>query len=308
VLLNKHLPAEEIGLVLEVPPRRYEVRLVPSAHDRLFFAEELLGLQLGEGGGWQQVPLGRGHHESQLARLSEMRPGEGWAAHDLLSLLRGCRVYHFHDTSRRAPVKRSGPTADNLLLRYDAGNLAAVLARLKNSQGTADAAAYRRIVGVVGLVAPFFQDFVLESEGGDTVRLRWLERRSETIFSADQMSDGTLRFVCLATLLLSPEIPPLVVLDEPELGLHPSAIVQLAGLLRSASTRSQVLVATQSVTLLNQFEPDDLVVVERADNGSILRRPDSAALAAWIDDYALGELWEKNIIGGRPGRAGGSLA
>jgi predicted ATPase len=127
---------------------------------------------------------------------------------------------------------------------------------------------------------------------------------SDAIFSANQMSDGTLRFVCLATLLLHPATPALIVLDEPELGLHPYAIVQLSELLRQASVRSQVLIATQSVTLMNQFQIDDLIVVERANGASTFDRPEPDSLHAWLDEYSLGELWEKNLIGGRPGDAG----
>jgi predicted ATPase len=118
------------------------------------------------------------------------------------------------------------------------------------------------------------------------------------------MSDGTLRFVCLATLLLQPDLPELVVLDEPELGLHPFAIVQLADLLRQASTRSQVLLATQSVTLVSQFELADLIVAERRDGASEFSRPDPEPLAQWLAEYSLGELWEKNLLGGRPHREG----
>jgi predicted ATPase len=186
-------------------------------------------------------------------------------------------------------------------LRNDAGNLAAVLLALLESDVGADQAAYRRIVGVIRQVAPFFRDFVLSPEKSDRPRLRWRQADSDAVFSADQMSDGTLRFVCLATLLLHPRLPSLVVLDEPELGLHPYAVVQLAGLLRQASVRSQVLVATQSVTLMNQFEIDDLMVVERIDGTSEFIRPDRERLGEWLNEYSLGELWEKNLIGGRPG-------
>lgn len=218
-----------------------------------------------------------------------------------IALLRGCRVHHFHDTSRNAPVKQLVPTADNLSSRSDAGNLAAVLPALAESGDRADQAVYRRIVGVIRHVAPFFRDFVLQPEKTDRLRLRWRQNDSEAVFSADRMSDGTLRFICLATLLLHPRSPSLVVLDEPELGLHPYAIVQLAGLLRQASVRGQVLIATQSVTLMNQFDIDDLIVVERVDGASEFIRPDRERLGAWLEEYSLGELWEKNLIGGRPG-------
>jgi predicted ATPase len=155
------------------------------------------------------------------------------------------------------------------------------------------------------------QLFGLEDElvahGGDESGLAasaMRERPAVVVFSADQLSDGTLRFICLATLLLQPTMPKLVVLDEPELGLHPYAIVQLADLLRQAATRSQVVLATQSVTLINQFELADLIVVEGGKDGSTFERPSGERLGAWLDEYSLGDLWEKNLIGGRPGNPG----
>jgi predicted ATPase len=217
---------------------------------------------------------------------------------DSQQLLSGCRVFHFHDTSRNAPVKQFTTTADNLALRNDAGNLAAVLLSLRDTETTA----YRRIIGAVRQAAPFFRDLVLQPENNDRIRLRWRQAGSDAVFSANQMSDGTLRFICLATLLLQPELPSLVVLDEPELGLRPFAIVQLADLLRQASTRSQVLFATQSVTLISQFDLADLIVAERRNGASEFHRPDPEPLAQWLAEYSLGELWEKNLLGGRPHR------
>jgi len=172
---------------------------------------------------------------------------------------------------------------------------------MRGSGNSYDAAAYRRVSGVVHQVAPFFGGFVLETEKSDQLRLRWRDADSDTVFSAHQMSDGTLRFVCLAALLLQPTLPALVVLDEPELGLHPFAITLLAGLLRQAAERSQVLLATQSVTLINEFELEDLIIVEHENGDSTFSRPDRERLTAWPEDYSLGEIWQKNLIGGRPG-------
>ncbi|MEU4742031.1 AAA family ATPase [Actinosynnema sp. NPDC023658] len=294
-LLNSDPSTARLRVNLEAPPNGYEAVLVPASNDELIFGrEEIRRLSRP----YQVVPS-RGGRETRLHELTGLA-GDGVAA-GVVDLLRGCRVYHFHDTSRNAPVKRLVPTADNLALHNDAGNLAAVLLALSDSDDKAHQAAYRRIVGVIRQVAPFFRDFVLHPEKNDRLRLRWRQQGSDTVFSADQLSDGTLRFICLATLLLHPRLPSLVVLDEPELGLHPYAVVQLAGLLRQASARSQVLVATQSVTLMNQFDIDDLIVVERVDGASTFTRPDRERLAAWLDEYSLGELWEKNLIGGRPG-------
>ncbi|MCE7008447.1 AAA family ATPase [Kibdelosporangium philippinense] len=288
-LLNKAAGNSSVRLRLKASPNAYEAVLAAAPDDELIFDSETVSFQ-GEG---YEKPyldrLGRGHRETRLR--ASAKPVADYVA----GLLEGCRVFHFHDTSSDAPVKQFASTADNLSLRQDAANLAPMLLALRDN----DSAAYRRIVGTVRQVAPFFRDFVLQPEN-ERIRLRWRQNDSDAVFSANQLSDGTLRFICLTTLLLQPQLPMLVVLDEPELGLHPYAIVQLSGLLRQAATRSQVLIATQSVTLMNQFELEDLIVVERTKTGSAFTRPDPADLETWMHDYSLGELWEKNLIGGRP--------
>jgi predicted ATPase len=269
----------------------YSAELVRAAGDTLIFNDESF---------WRHdtdvtVSPGRGHRESALTV-----PEPLWApeAASVMEALRGCRVFHFHDTSRNAPVKQQGYIADNQALHPDAGNLAAVILRLRDGEPKR----YQRIVRTVKQVAPFFRDFVLEPElAADRIRLRWQQEGTDTVFPADALSDGTLRFICLAALLGQAELPGLIILDEPELGLHPFAIVQLAGMLRTASRESRVLPATQSVTLMNQFELDDLIVVERQDGSSVFERPDPGRLGEWLADYSLGELWEeKNMLGGRP--------
>jgi len=305
-LINDGADNLRISLKLNAPPNFYQAHLAAAPNDELIFDEEVISFHGKDHPEPWTRSIGRGHRETRLGETAEER-GSNSVAADIIKLLQGCRVYHFHDTSVDAPVKRLSPTADNLALRADAGNIAAILLRLQDSSDRADKASYRRIVGAIRLVAPFFRDFVLQPDSTDRILLRWQRRNSETVFSANQMSDGTLRFVCLATLLLQPELPALVVLDEPELGLHPMAIVQLADMLRSASTRSQVLIATQSVTLMNQFSAEDLIVVEQRDGNSVFSRPNTAALENWLDEYSLGELWEKNIIGGQPGSMGSVL-
>ncbi|MEU3621426.1 chromosome segregation protein SMC [Amycolatopsis coloradensis] len=299
-LLNVGGPAPRIHLRLEAETSSYEAALVPATSDELVFEAEILYSRAGENFQPYVQPLGRGHRETRLPDEVDRAPGG--IASRFTHLLRGCKVYHFHDTSADAPVKRLVSTADDISLRNDAGNLAAYLYRLQRTGDPAERSAYRRIVGAIRLVAPFFRDFVLKPDNNERIILRWQQKESDAVFSANQMSDGTLRFVCLVTLLLQPELPGLVVLDEPELGLHPFAIVQLADLLRQASRRSQVLIATQSVTLMNQFEVDDLIVVERKSGESDFTRPDLSALEDWLADYSLGELWEKNLLGGRPTR------
>lgn len=285
-----------INLQAESDAGGYLAELIPAAGDSLVFSAELTWTWRGDPMQHvrQQRPLGAGHRETGL-----LAPDSSWAPEEvaLVETLRGCRVFHFHDTSRDAAVKQQGYTADNRSLHSDAGNLAAVLLRLRDG----DPGRYRRIVHMLKQVAPFFRDFVLEPElAPDRVRLRWQQEGSDAVLPADALSDGTLRFICLTTLLVQPELPGLIILDEPELGLHPFAIAQLAGMLRAVSQESQVLLATQSVTLMNQFELGDLVIVERRDGASVFERPDPDRLSEWLEEYSLGELWEKNLLGGRP--------
>lgn len=291
-LLNadKRAP-QHIRLVVESDAGQYAAELAQASGDTLIFSDETIWPH----GTAVMTSLGRGHRETALTSSEPL-----WVpkAAPLVETLRGCRVFHFHDTSSGAPVKQQGYIADNRSLHPDARNLAAVMLLLRES----DHPRYQRIVRTIKQVAPFFRDFVLEPEiASDRVQLRWKQEGNDTVFPADALSDGTLRFICLAALLGQADLPGLIVLDEPELGLHPFAIVQLAEMLRTASQESQVLLATQSVTLMNQFELDDLIVVERRDGASVFERPDPRQLGEWLADYSLGELWEKNLLGGRPG-------
>jgi predicted ATPase len=289
---------EHIGISIWEGSNSYQVLLGFASDDTLFFEMERCTFQRPPFTQPYDVVLGRTHLESRLAEEAALKPNRV-EAHVLERVL-SWKVYHFHDTSTSAPVKLKGPIDDNATLREDARNLAAFLYRLQQTRPDA----YRRIVAAIRLVAPFFQDFALRPDPlkPDSIQLEWIEHDSESYLNGQALSDGTLRFMCLTALLLQPDLPSTVIIDEPELGLHPYAVVQLASMLRAASTRTCVLVATQSVTLMNQFEPEDVVVVEREDGGSVFRRITREEIAAWIDGYALGELWEKNVLGGNPQR------
>jgi predicted ATPase len=213
-------------------------------------------------------------------------------------------VYHFHDTSATAGVRRPGPINVNESLRPSADNLAAFLYRIQQT----DLPTYQKIRDVVRLAAPFFDDFKLRPmpDNPELIQVEWLQRDSDYPFLVSQLSDGTLRFICMATALLQPSLPPTVLFDEPELGLHPFALTLLASLFQQAAKQygsyvaKQVIVSTQSVPLLNEFAPDDVVVVERMNGESTFRQMNSAQLSEWLQDYSLGELWQKNVLGGRP--------
>ena len=210
------------------------------------------------------------------------------------------RVYHFHDTSVTAPIKRTADLHDNRYLRDDGSNLAALLYRLRHKEPQA----YDMIVRTVRLVAPFFDDFVLEPQAlnEDKVRLEWRHRGSDAYYDASSLSDGSLRFIALATLLLQPTDlqPPVILLDEPELGLHPYAITILCSLVKQCSVDKQIVLATQAPLIVDQFEPADILVADRVAGRTEIRRLEQARLAEWLQDYSLGELWQKNEFGGRP--------
>nr|VFJ86044.1 MAG: AAA domain-containing protein, putative AbiEii toxin, Type IV TA system [Candidatus Kentron sp. LFY] len=190
-------------------------------------------------------------------------------------------------------------------LRSDAGNLAAFLKRLKES---ADYRRYYdRIVRHIRRVMPEFHDFVLNTlpENANYVRLNWTDASgNDYLFGPHQISDGSLRFMALTTLLLQPSelLPQFIVVDEPELGLHPAAIAELAGMVRSVSHKTQMLLATQSTRLVDEFSPEDLLIVERDEESrsSVFKKLDGEQLRDWLERYSLSELWEKNVLGGQP--------
>jgi len=211
------------------------------------------------------------------------------------------RVYHFHDASPAAPVKQYGLLSDNMILSRNAANLPAVLYRLRHETPEQ----YEFIRSTIELAVPYFEDFVLvprELPGSDEpqIALRWQQRNVSTTYGPGQFSDGTLRFICLATALLQPNPPATMVFDEPELGLHPSAIELLASMLFAVSQDTQILVSTQSPTLLSRFSPENVLIVEQVEGNSKFRRVNRDELGTWLEEYSLGQLWEKNILGGRP--------
>ncbi|HQK24331.1 MAG TPA: AAA family ATPase [Synergistaceae bacterium] len=271
----------------------YRLSLEPTRDNRMMFAHEAL---------WENTSgerdLGQGHFETKVEELQDERE----IFRDTVAAMKSWRLYHFHDTSDGALVKQQHGINDNARLRPDARNLAAFLYLLQRQHP----AHFQRIEKTVRLVAPFFGGFSLRPlpENGEQIELEWTEAGEDVPFKAHHLSDGTLRFICLATVLLQPEAlkPETILIDEPELGLHPFAVRLLGGMMRSASKERQVIVSTQSADLLNEFGADEVIVADRTAGGSQLHRLDGGALAAWLAEYSLGELWQKNLLGGRPGR------
>ena len=210
------------------------------------------------------------------------------------------RVYHFHDTTSSSPMKRTQDLHDNRSLRPDGSNLAAFLYLLREKHKPS----YEFIRGTVRQIAPFFDDFILEplTLNENKLRLEWKHVGSDDYFDVSSFSDGTLRFIALATLLLQPKDlrPSVILLDEPELGMHPAAIGLLAAMVKSVSVETQVILATQSPTLVDNFEPQDVLVADRVKGATEFTRLKSGELAVWLEDYSLGELWQMGDLEGHP--------
>jgi predicted ATPase len=274
----------------------YAFRLFFAARDTMAFADEkyrFSSAKFGSPAEWTY--LGVGHQE---ARIIEVKTAEeNKTVRVIRSLLRGIAVYQFHNTSETAYIRNKWDNKDSRYLKENGGNLAPFLLRLRENEP----GCYRQIVDKTRLAVPFFDDFVLEEEYG-RVLLQWREKGSEIIFNAFQASDGMLRTFCLVALLCQPiaNIPDVLILDEPELGLHPFAINLISGMIKTVSKQKQVIIATQSAPLVSNFEPSDVVVVDRHGRESTFKRLDEKDLKDWLEDYTLGELWLKNILGGRP--------
>ena len=282
----------EITLASPLGEDKYAFALTHSRDDRFIFTEEAYSFGfIGLPNHLPWFSFGEGNEEPRLPRTPTP------TAIAISSVLKSVSVFQFHDTSSSSPIRNRCNLNDDHMLKEDGGNLPAILWRMKQS----DPGRYQRILGTLRLILPYISDFQLEPTGS-TLLLRWTERGSDEVFTVSQASDGMLRILALVTLLLQrqEDLPHLLILDEPELGLHPYALNIIGGLIDAASSRSQVMVATQSSGLVDCFEPENVVIVERTEIGSDFSRLSSGELEAWLEDYSLSELWEKNVLGGRP--------
>jgi len=276
----------------------YEITLEPTLRGSLVFTDERIRFDGDTKAAAVNASIGTGHYES---KLKEQRKGStNWiTSRPISDSISRWVVYHFHDTSAEAPIRRTCSVRDSGYLRENGENLVAFLLMLHEQHQNI----YERIRDTLRLAAPFFDDFKFRprpSNGDTTLQLEWTQKDSDYPFLVSQLSDGTLRFIALTTALLQPNPPTTILLDEPELGLHPYALTLLAALLKKAATQTQVIVSTQSAPLLDNFEAEDIIVVERKEGASTFERLSSAKLEEWLKDYSLGELWQKNVIGGRP--------
>ena len=292
---------ERIKLGLEIGNNEYKVEFLPDLdNDSLFFDIESCR---------RVYPLGGTNWY-----LSSRKGESGFVTENLMGqavkyytkkYLDQCRVYHFHDTSSQAAFKKRSSLHDDYYLEENAANIASFLYDLKTDRDEDSQQSYNQIVCAIQSVAPFFHDFYLDptgKRGDENILLRWMHKNLRSPFSANALSDGTARFVCLATLLLQPESrrPDTIIFDEPELGLHPAALCVLADIIRSISGKTQVICSTQSVVFANFFAPEDFIITELKEGVSVFRRLEREQAERWLDEYGMGDIWSKNLIGGRP--------
>lgn len=283
--------SSQIDVELMFGENGYEFSLVPEMSHMVFADESTRVIN-----GWSSSRrhLGMGHNEALLPGIVT-----DTAAVYMTSAMRKWRYYHLHDTGTRSPIWYPQSVIDNLVLKSDGSNLAPFLRRLCEQYPHS----YNSVLQTVRMGAPFLSDFVYRDNPGDRVGLEWLDVDDlDTPHQPIQLSDGTLRFVCLVTALLQPPdlLPKIILIDEPELGLHPHNITLLCELIKVVSSTSQIVLSTQSVDVINEFSPEDIVILDRHNGASSFTRPEPDSLSDWLEHYSLGELWIMNILEGRP--------
>lgn len=285
-----------IHISFEDQINQYSIKLNPDQLDSIFPSEEFVYF-------WDQAVHDKPYDEFLSGNGREAKICESGLTkvpRYVQKHLARWKVYQFHDTGFSSPIKKNCDINDNRFLRPNGSNLAAFLYLLRKNHRKS----YRKIRKTVRLVAPFIDDFVLRpmALNKDRIRLEWKHKDREDYFDGSSLSDGSLRFIALTTLLLQPseKRPSVILLDEPELGLHPYAITILASLVRSVAVKTQVILATQSSLLLDHFEPSEVIVASRTNGATALTRLNESGLESWLQDYTLGQLWRKNEIGGRP--------
>ncbi len=297
LLFNGPKETSQMEFATKFGPRGYRFTLKPGPLGTCWLTEEARYYEHGETGWWElgNSPDGR----SLLAQEAKSKTRDSYLSKQVYNAIISWKIYHFHDTSASAGMRRYEIIQDNKTLRLNASNIAPYLLYLREQHP----AAYQEIVEALRLAMPFFEDFLLDvTEFGESqkVNLSWRQKISDYPMQPYHLSDGSIRFICLTTALLQPQPPAAIIIDEPELGLHPLAIAILAELIQNASRKTQLIVATQSPALIDHFSVEDVIVVNRREGGSIFERLQEKDYKAWLEKYSVGELWVKNVISASP--------
>lgn len=225
---------------------------------------------------------------------SRIKETEEFGANHIRKYLEGLRKYHFHDTGNKSAFTQLSHIENDIHYLYSEGsNLAAFLYEIQQSQRIF----YKKIIKTIQSIAPYFSDFYFAPNKEGYLRLQWTDKYSDVVFGVSDLSDGTLRFIALTVLFMQPNLPNTIIIDEPELGLHPSAIAKLAGMIKSVAKKgSQVILATQSTDLISHFEPHDIITVDQINGESKFKRLNDDELGQWLEEYTIDDLWKRNII------------
>jgi predicted ATPase len=281
----------QLNFDLKFPPNRYSVSLIPTDDDKFIFLNESTYIDSSN-----EVYLqNKGNKESKLPLYEP----DGYGVNQyVLHYIKDWKVYHFHDTSKNSPMKQPCRIDDYYSFDINGGNLPAFLYSIKNNNPSS----YKKMVRTIQKIAPFFHDFILEPDiiNKDMIKLRWKHKGNDLYFDANDLSDGTIRFICLITLFLQPNLPRIILLDEPELGLHPFALNILASVFRVVSQKTQIIASTQSSTFADYFDIEDIIIADSIDNTTKFKRLDKEKYQDWLDEYSIGEMWQKNLIGANP--------
>ena len=237
----------------------------------------------------RSTDISKSSREAQIKMTTD-----NFRAEAIIKHLNNFRKYHFHDTSNNSSFTKMSHIENDIHFLYsDGSNLAAFLFNIQKTNKIV----YNRIVKTIKSIAPYFSDFYYQPNQEKQIRLQWTDRYSDVVFGVTDLSDGTLRFIALTVLFMQPKLPDTIIIDEPELGLHPTAIAKLSGMIKSASLKGcQIIIATQSTDLISHFSPEDIITVDQIDGESKFKRLNSDDLKQWLEDYTIDDLWKRNII------------
>ncbi|MFC1677984.1 AAA family ATPase [Planctomycetota bacterium] len=295
LLFNGRKVTEQLEIETRFGTRGYRFNIFPGAKEDFSITNEARYYEYGTSGWWGFGDSDEGI--SRLAQEAKSNTSDAGKSKYVYDAVTSWQIYHFHDTSKNATMRHYEIVQDNRNLRFNGANIAPYLLKLKNKYSDC----YNEITEAVRLVTPFFDDFILKTEEygqKQKVNLSWRQKGSDYPMQPYHLSDGSIRFICLATAMLQPHPPATIIIDEPELGLHPFAINVLAELIQSAAKRTQLIIATQSPAFIDNFYIENIIVVNRKQGASTFERLEEKNFNAWLEKYSIGELWSKNVISG----------
>jgi predicted ATPase len=285
-LHNGSKETEDISVKIWFPTNGYFFNLKAGVEDFIITNEGLLNKK-------DTIITSASVHRKSYLTESNLRNYTEIAS-DIKNFMSELQRYHFHDTGEKSPFNKDSNIDNDRFFLYDRGqNIAALLFSICKEHPVS----YQLIVKTIQSIAPYFLDFFLYPDSYGNIRLRWQSRHCSMIYGVNDLSDGTLRFIALTVLFMQPNLPQTIIIDEPELGLHPAAIAKLSGMVQSAAAKGcQIIAATQSTDLIAHFTPEDIVTVDQTGGASVFQRLNSETLRHWLEEYTIDDLWKRNII------------